>query len=113
MIKFTFAVLCALLLLVGGTVLAQENPTGTPKGREHRTRKAGGTQSATFGDGSVHSLTKGAGTQSGASGLEAGRTHSIHGGWDQNRAYGTVATTQSKTGKKGARSLSKHPGGAN
>jgi hypothetical protein len=124
MIKSTFALFCALLLLVGGTVLAQENPTGTPKGKEHRTRKAGGTQSAsTFGDGSVHFNRNAEGMQSSGAGagkitrtsstLEAGRTHSIHGGWDRNNAPGTGASIQSKSGKIRARSLSKHPGGAN
>jgi hypothetical protein len=153
MIKSTFALLCALLLLVGGTVLAQENPAGTPKGKEHRkTRKAGGTEMSTFGDGSVHSNRNAEGTESGGAGvgkltrkssgdgtvhsirsaegtqssgsgagkitrtsgsIEAGNADVIPGGWNKNKVRGSVASTQSKTGKKGARSLSKHPGGAN
>jgi hypothetical protein len=124
MIKSTFALFCALLLLIGGTVLAQENPAGTPKGKEHRTRKAGGTQSAsTFGDGSVHfdrnpegmqSSGAGAGKISRTSGsIEAGNADVIPGGWNKNKVRGAVTSTQSKTGKTRARSLSKHPGGAN
>ncbi len=94
MINFKHAVLCALLVFVGSAVISQEIPSESRKGKEHRTRKAGGVQSASaMGDGSVHFVGKAEGTHSTGS--------------------GTVAGVHSKTGKKGARLSSRHPGGAN
>ena len=104
MIKFKFAVLCALLVFVGSNVFAQDVPMESRKGKEHRTRKAGGTQSGTaFGDGSVHFARKAGGTQS--SGAGAGKI--------TKTARNLDAGAYKGTGKKGARLKSKHPGGAN
>ena len=104
MIKFKFAVLCALLVLVGTNVFAQDVPMESHKGKEHRTRKAGGTQSGTaLGDGSVHFDRKAGGTQS--SGTGAGKII--------KRRHNLNAGTYKGTGKKGARLMSRHPGGAN
>jgi hypothetical protein len=128
--NFKFAVPFMLLVLVGTVVFAQEIPSESRKGKEHRYRKAGGTQmDANMGDGSVRFKPKVGGTQSAASNVQAGGTHGIHGGWDQTKASGTVAGTDasgtststtnlkagahSKTGKRGAALKSKHPGGAN
>ena len=123
MIKFELAVLCALMVLVGSTLFAQEIPTESRKGKEHRTGKAGVSNSAMMGDGSVRFDRKAGGTQSSGAGagkitktssnLEAGRTHSIKGGWDQNKSSNLDAGAYKRTGKKGARLQSRHPGGAN
>ena len=105
MIKFKLAVLCALLVFVGSTVFSQEVPSESRKGKEHRTRKAGGTQksSALMGDGSVRFSKGGQETQS--SGAGAGKI---------TKTSGTLAAGAYRgTGKKGARLKSRHPGGAN
>ena len=104
MIKFKPAVLCALLVFVGSTIFAQDVPMESRKGKEHRTRKAGGEQSGTpFGDGSVHFDRKAGGTLS--SGPGAGKITKT----SSNLESGTYKGT----GKKTARLKSRHPGGAN
>ncbi len=103
MIKFKLVVLCALLVFVGSTLFAQETPTESRKGKEHRTGKAGVNNSAMMGDGSVRFDRKAGGTQS--SGAGAGKITKTTRNLD--------AGTYKGTGKKGARLTSKHPGGAN
>jgi hypothetical protein len=104
MIKFKFAVLCALLVFVGSNVFAQDVPMESHKGKEHRTPKGGGTHSgAAFGDGSVHLDRRAGGTQS--SGTGAGKITQTSRNLD--------AGAFKRTGKKGARLNSRHPGGAN
>lgn len=110
MIKFQLAVLCALLILVESILFAQDIPTESRKGKEHRTGKAGVNNSAMMGDGSVRFDRKAGGTQSSGAGagkitktssnLEAGRTHSIKGGWDQNKSSNLDAGAYKGTGEK-------------
>jgi hypothetical protein len=103
MIKFELAVLCALMVLVGSTLFAQEIPSESRKGKEHRTGKAGVNNSAMMGDGSVRFLKGGQGTQS--SGAGAGKISKTSRNLD--------AGSYKRTGKRGARLESRHPGGAN
>jgi hypothetical protein len=94
MIRSKFAHVCALMVFAGGVLFAQDTPPKKSSRIEHRSRKAGGEQSA-------------------AAGIESGKTSSIpQGGWNKNKAAnGTVAGSNSNATKRGARSNRKHVGG--